>query len=374
MKKLLISVFLLLLIASVSAKIETPLPISFNCNGRTCNVTNIGTLDGLDAADFTLNRVFHFGSLIEMATTEFLDIDVTRSGSETTEVIDLDISSSTSGNQDLISFNANSPGTGSQTLLALSHTSSNSGYTKTLLAEAISTGTGDATALEFDATATGGGDIIGIFGDARDQGGQTASNIWGILLGVSKSVAGSQATGIGIFGGGSLGADRGLWFTGKHGIGIDFNVADITGSVINMLPTQTFSDSTNTYTLTDLNRLTSSLNASDINIALNGGSPTVNQVQEYLDSTGSSGFFSGGEITDGGSGTIDVNAGEGMIRATGSDTARILVFSWSVVNGLAIDVNTTKFVYVEYNSGSPQVVLSSSEFDETPDKIKIGVA
>ncbi|KKK47650.1 hypothetical protein LCGC14_3153080, partial [marine sediment metagenome] len=30
--------------------------------------------------------------------------------------------------------------------------------------------------------------------------------------------------------------------------------------------------------------------------------------------------------------------------------------------------------YVEYNGGSPQVIVSSSEFDEAPDKIKIGVA
>ena len=47
-KTLLVFALLLCLITSVSANINTPLPPAFNCNGRTCNIANTGTLDGFD--------------------------------------------------------------------------------------------------------------------------------------------------------------------------------------------------------------------------------------------------------------------------------------------------------------------------------------
>lgn len=112
------------------------------------------------------------------------------------------------------------------------------------------------------------------------------------------------------------------------------------------------------------------VDASIVNIALGGGSPTVDQIQEYIDNTGSSGYFLGGELSDGGAGTIDVAAGSGFIRTTNDNNAELQSFKWSASSGLAITDNTTQYIYVD-DSGT--VTASSDEFLETPDKIMLGV-
>ncbi len=113
-----------------------------------------------------------------------------------------------------------------------------------------------------------------------------------------------------------------------------------------------------------------SVSAADIPIALGTGSPTVDQLQEYFDNTGSSGFFTGGVLSDGGSGTLDVAAGEGFIRTTNDDNAPLLSFKWSASAGIAVPDNTTQYVYVD-DAGT--ISLSTDEFLEKPDKIQIGV-
>ncbi len=112
------------------------------------------------------------------------------------------------------------------------------------------------------------------------------------------------------------------------------------------------------------------LSADFVTIALGGGSPTVDQVQEYLDNTGSSGFFEGGELSDGGAGTVDVAAGSGFIRTTNDDNAELQSFKWSASAGIAVPDDTTQYVYVD---DSGVISLSQDEFLEAADKIKIGV-
>lgn len=111
--------------------------------------------------------------------------------------------------------------------------------------------------------------------------------------------------------------------------------------------------------------------ASEIKIALGSGSPTVDQVQEYFDNTGSSGYFTGGVISDGGSGTINISSGEGFIRESADDNAPLLSFKFDGVTGLAIPINTTRYVFVD-DAGN--ISLNASEFTETVDNIMIGVA
>lgn len=116
--------------------------------------------------------------------------------------------------------------------------------------------------------------------------------------------------------------------------------------------------------------VTVTLSASDIAIALGTGSPTVDQIQEYFDNTGSSGFFTGGALSDGGAGTLDVAAGEGFIRTTNDDNAELQSFKWSASAGIAVSDDTTQYVYVD-DAGA--ITLSTNEFLETPDNILIGV-
>ncbi len=105
-------------------------------------------------------------------------------------------------------------------------------------------------------------------------------------------------------------------------------------------------------------------------IATGGGSPTVDNIQEYLDNTGSSGFFLGGGLSDGGGGTLDVAAGSGFIRTTNDNNAELQSFKWIASNTMGITDNTTQYVYVD---DSGVVSLSTDEFLEAPDKIQIGV-
>lgn len=116
--------------------------------------------------------------------------------------------------------------------------------------------------------------------------------------------------------------------------------------------------------------ITEPISAADVSIALGGGSPTVDQMQEYIDNTGSSGFFLGGNLSDGGSGTVDVDAGEGFIRTTDDPNAQLQSFKWNASSGIAVTDNTTQYIYVD-NSGT--ISLSTNEFLEAPNKIKIGV-
>ncbi len=112
------------------------------------------------------------------------------------------------------------------------------------------------------------------------------------------------------------------------------------------------------------------LNATFVQIALGGGSPTIDQLQEYLDNTGSSGFFLGGELSDGGAGTLDISIGSGFIRTTNDKNAELQSFKWDAVSGMAVTDDTTQYVYVDDDG---VISLSQNEFLERPDLIQIGV-
>lgn len=113
------------------------------------------------------------------------------------------------------------------------------------------------------------------------------------------------------------------------------------------------------------------VSAADIPIALGVGSPTIDQVQEYLDQTGSSGYFIGGILSDGGSGTLDITAGEGFIRTTDDENAPIISFKFAGATGLAITDDTTQYIFVN-DSGT--INQNTDEFTEAFDNILLGVA
>ncbi|KKK92875.1 hypothetical protein LCGC14_2698540, partial [marine sediment metagenome] len=99
---------------------------------------------------------------------------------------------------------------------------------------------------------------------------------------------------------------------------------------------------------------------SDVDMAVIG-TPAFTTVQHVQDVFHSSGWISGGVLSDDGSQNINVTAGEGLIRATDSRTAQILFNDWSASNTNAISDGTAKFVGVEYNAGSPQVVIKATD-------------
>jgi len=159
------------------------------------------------------------------------------------------------------------------------------------------------------------------------------------------------------------------------------SVSDLTSWIAGTTPVSVADDGDGTVTL-DINANgindthidwgsgAGQVNAADVPIALGIGSPTVDQVQEYFDNTGSSGYFTGGVLSDGGSGTLDVSAGEGFIRTTNDDNAPLVSFKFAGTTGLAIADNTTQYVFVN-DSGT--INLSTDEFIEAADNIMLGV-
>lgn len=100
--------------------------------------------------------------------------------------------------------------------------------------------------------------------------------------------------------------------------------------------------------------------AAEVVMARVAGS-TYSTVQEMQDIFHSAGSSSGGVITDAGAGNINVSAGTGFIRTSDSRLAELQYFDWAGSSGLAITSGTTRYVGVEYNGGSPQVTVRTTE-------------
>ena len=106
-----------------------------------------------------------------------------------------------------------------------------------------------------------------------------------------------------------------------------------------------------------------------INMETISGS-TFSTVQHMQDLFHSAGWVSGGVVSDNGDDTVAVTAGTGTIRASTGATQEILFFDWALNNSLSVSANTTRYVGVEYNVGSPQLVVrTSNNFNNDTDFI-----
>ena len=123
----------------------------------------------------------------------------------------------------------------------------------------------------------------------------------------------------------------------------------------------------NADTLANLNLKVSDAELFDENMARVAGS-TFSTYQHMQDIFHSSGHSSGGVITDAGGNTIDVTAGTGFIRATDDVLAEIKFFDWGASLALSVPLDTTRYIIVEWNAGTPQVVVRTvDDTDRTTD-------
>ena len=115
------------------------------------------------------------------------------------------------------------------------------------------------------------------------------------------------------------------------------------------------------YTETEIGSVNSSTSGSTLmGMATISGSTfsTVQHLQNLFHSTG---WVNGGVVSDNGNDTVAVTAGTGTIKASVGTTQQILFFDWSLNNSLSVPANTTRYVGVEYNAGSPQLVVRTSD-------------
>jgi hypothetical protein len=84
-------------------------------------------------------------------------------------------------------------------------------------------------------------------------------------------------------------------------------------------------------------------------------------VQQMHDVINSAGRITGNTISDNGDGTFDVQAGEGTLRATNDPLAELKFIEWAALTNQALGDGLTRYVGVEYNAGSPQLVVKTSD-------------
>ena len=103
--------------------------------------------------------------------------------------------------------------------------------------------------------------------------------------------------------------------------------------------------------------------ADDVTIQKIGGTTTLLNVQDNINQFGMAGAGDADTayITAASATTIDVAAGEGWLRSTDSHTGELFSVSWAASAGITIPINTVRYVGVEYNGGSPQISVRSSE-------------
>jgi len=102
------------------------------------------------------------------------------------------------------------------------------------------------------------------------------------------------------------------------------------------------------------------------------GTPTYDDIGDAYNLFGSAGLNSGGAITDAGGATIDVAAGTAFLRSSDSPVAQLYSFNFSAALGQAIPSDTVRYVGVEYNAGSPQVVISTTNDFNERDEFALG--
>jgi len=90
------------------------------------------------------------------------------------------------------------------------------------------------------------------------------------------------------------------------------------------------------------------------------GTATYDDVQDWSNGTQSAGIISGGSITDGGSGTIDISDVKGIVKTTNSDIGENRFFDLTGLTGQTLTDNSTNYIAVDYNSGTPQFVIGTS--------------
>jgi hypothetical protein len=83
------------------------------------------------------------------------------------------------------------------------------------------------------------------------------------------------------------------------------------------------------------------------------------------------GILTGGVISNGGSGQLDITAMTGVIRASDDITSDLLFFDLPATSATLTD-NTLNYIYIEYNNRSPQLVVTTSEKTDYNTNIFLG--
>lgn len=100
---------------------------------------------------------------------------------------------------------------------------------------------------------------------------------------------------------------------------------------------------------------------------------TYDNLQDNIQVTQSTGIVQGGIISDNGDGTVDVTAGELYIRTSNSNIAPLLSADFPAGSSIALTDNSPNFIYVEYNGGVLQYVVSTVPLVDVHTNVVVGI-
>ena len=90
------------------------------------------------------------------------------------------------------------------------------------------------------------------------------------------------------------------------------------------------------------------------------GTATYDDVQDYINFFGDRTLLSGGAITDNGDGTVAIASLTAWSAISDSETAVGKFFDFAGGNTPSLTDMTTNYIYLDYNGGTPQLVVSTS--------------
>jgi hypothetical protein len=128
--------------------------------------------------------------------------------------------------------------------------------------------------------------------------------------------------------------------------------------------------SSDAYILEDI--ATPIVAASDVE-ALRVTGSTYGTLQDAQNLYHSAGSTSGGLISDVGGANISIASGTGFIRPTDDATSTLFFFDWPAIASLAIPLNSTQYVGVKYDGGSPIAYISAVENFDDHDNFELGL-
>jgi len=219
---------------------------------------------------------------------------------------------------------------------------------------------------------------------------RSAANTWSAVT-IGSNLTFSAGT-LSATGGGGSGTVTSVAVTGANGIGVSGSPITTSGTIALSLgaitPTtingNTITSGTGTITLgsntltvagnaTESGTNTGDQNGSTLSLSVIGV-PTYSTVQHLMNFALSPGVSSGGTITSSGTANaVDVAAGTGFIRATDSTVATESFFNWAASTALSVPSNTTRYIGVQYNSGSPIIVAKTTDTWDLDTEFPLGV-
>lgn len=119
---------------------------------------------------------------------------------------------------------------------------------------------------------------------------------------------------------------------------------------------------------------TSSLSIDNLTLSTMDGvaGATYRTVNDWFKLLNSAGRLTGGTITDIGGAAVSVSAGTGLVRVADDDVSDVKFIDWVASSTIDIPANTTRYIGVEYNAGSPRVTLRTTENFDLDTNFQLG--